>query len=68
MKPADLRPAWFEGADAVHLPAYSLLDDPLGLAGMEAIRLGRAAGARDHRGPRVQRAAPRPRPPAGAWP
>jgi sugar/nucleoside kinase (ribokinase family) len=45
MKPADLRPAWFEGADAVHLPAYSLLDAPLGLAGMQAIRLGRAAGA-----------------------
>ena len=45
LRPEDLKPAWFEGADAVHLPAYSLLDEPLGRAGMEAIRLGRAAGA-----------------------
>ena len=45
LRPEDLKAAWFEGADAVHLPAYSLLDEPLGRAGMEAIRLGRAAGA-----------------------
>ncbi len=45
LRPDDLRPAWFAGADAVHLPAYSLLDQPLGLAGMAATRLARAAGA-----------------------
>jgi sugar/nucleoside kinase (ribokinase family) len=45
LAPEDLKPAWFEGADAVHLPAYSLLDEPLGRAGMAAIRLGRAIGA-----------------------
>ncbi len=45
LAPADLRPAWFAGADAVHLPAYSLLDQPLGLAGLEASRLAHAAGA-----------------------
>ncbi len=45
LRPEDLKPGWFAGADAVHLPAYSLLDEPLGRAGMEAIRLARAAGA-----------------------
>ena len=35
--PADLKPAWFARADAVHLPIYSLLDEPLGLAGRRAI-------------------------------
>ncbi|HEU0235447.1 MAG TPA: carbohydrate kinase family protein [Candidatus Limnocylindrales bacterium] len=41
----DLRAAWFTGADALHLPAYSLLGEPLGLAGRRAIELARAAGA-----------------------
>ncbi len=45
LAPADLKAAWFAGADAVHLPAYSLLDQPLGLAGLEACRLAHAAGA-----------------------
>lgn len=45
LRPEDLRPEWFSGAAAVHLPAYSLLDDPLGLAGMAAARIGHAAGA-----------------------
>ena len=45
LRPEDLKPEWFAGADAVHLPAYSLLDQPLGLAGMAAIRLGREAGS-----------------------
>ena len=43
--PSDLKPTWFSRADAVHLPIYSLLDEPLGLAGRKAIELGRAAGA-----------------------
>jgi sugar/nucleoside kinase (ribokinase family) len=41
----DLRPAWFTGAAVLHLPAYSLLGEPLGLAGRRAIELARAAGA-----------------------
>ena len=45
LKPTDLKPAWFVRADAVHLPIYSLLDEPLGLAGRHAIELGRAADA-----------------------
>jgi sugar/nucleoside kinase (ribokinase family) len=45
LRPSDLKPAWFARADAVHLPIYSLLDEPLSLAGRRAIELGRAAGA-----------------------
>ena len=45
LTPSDLRPGWFTRADALHLPVYSLLGDPLGLAGREAVRLARAAGA-----------------------
>ncbi len=43
---AMLRAAWFRGADVLHLPAYSLLGRPLGEAGLAAIGLARAAGAR----------------------
>ena len=45
LRPEDLKPGWFKGADVLHLPAYSLLD-PLGDAGLAAIDLARAAGAR----------------------
>ena len=45
LRPEDLRSEWFAGAEVVHLPAYSLLDQPLGRAGMVAIRLAREAGA-----------------------
>ncbi len=45
LDPADLRATWFEGANAVHLPVYSLLGEPLGLAGRRAIELARAADA-----------------------
>lgn len=45
LRPEDLRPGWFAGAASVHLPAYSLLDQPLGLAGMAAAKLGHEAGA-----------------------
>jgi len=41
----DLRTDWFRRADAVHLPVYSLLGDPLGQAGLRAAALGREAGA-----------------------
>ena len=45
LKPDDLRAPWFHGADAVHLPVYSLLGDPLGMAGRRAIELAREVGA-----------------------
>jgi ribokinase len=45
LDPADLRTAWFDRGQALHLPAYSLLGDPLGAAGRRAIELARAAGA-----------------------
>ncbi len=46
LAPGDLREGWFAAVDGVHLPAYSLLGEPLGLAGRRAVELGRAAGAR----------------------
>jgi sugar/nucleoside kinase (ribokinase family) len=45
LEPGDIRPGWFDGADALHMPAYSLLGDPLGAASQRAIVLARAAGA-----------------------
>lgn len=45
LRPTDLRAAWFAGADVIHLPAYSLLGEPLGLAGRRAVAMGRTAGA-----------------------
>lgn len=45
LAPDDLRPAWFASADLLHLPMYSLLGEPLGTAGREAVRLARGAGA-----------------------
>jgi len=45
MQPGDLRAAWFTGLDLVHLPAYSLLDEPLALAGRRGVELAREAGA-----------------------
>ncbi len=45
LDPGDLRAAWFSGADALHLPIYSLLGAPLGAAGRRAIELAREANA-----------------------
>ncbi len=44
LRPEDLKAEWLEGADALHLPAYSLLDTPLGDAGMAAAAMAREAG------------------------
>lgn len=44
LAPRDLAAATFK-ADLLHLPAYSLLGSPLGLAGRRAIQLARNAGA-----------------------
>jgi sugar/nucleoside kinase (ribokinase family) len=41
LEPESLRPAWFAGADALHLPVYSLLGLPLGLTGRRAVKLAR---------------------------
>jgi sugar/nucleoside kinase (ribokinase family) len=45
LEPGDLRAGWFGGADALHLPVYSLLGEPLGVAGRRAVELARASGA-----------------------
>jgi sugar/nucleoside kinase (ribokinase family) len=49
MEPDDLKPEWFEGIELLHLPAYSLLVEPLGSAGVRAVELTRARGARGAR-------------------
>jgi len=41
----DLEPAWFSAVALLHLPAYSLLGQPLGAAGQRAIELARSGGA-----------------------
>jgi sugar/nucleoside kinase (ribokinase family) len=46
MEPRDLKPEWFDGLELIHLPAYSLLVEPLGSAGVRAVELTRARGAR----------------------
>ncbi len=45
LAPDDLRTAWFDRVELLHLPAYSLLGEPLGLAGRAAVRQARGAGA-----------------------
>lgn len=45
LEPGVLQPAWFAGVDALHLPVYSLLGLPLGLAGRRALQLAREANA-----------------------
>jgi len=46
MEPTDLKPEWFDNVDLIHLPAYSLLVEPLGSAGVRAVELARARGAK----------------------
>jgi sugar/nucleoside kinase (ribokinase family) len=45
LRSTDLRPAWFTGASVVHVPAYSLLREPILGAALGAAELARAAGA-----------------------
>jgi sugar/nucleoside kinase (ribokinase family) len=45
LDPGDLKGAWFDGAQALHLPVYSLLGSRLGEAGKRAVELARATGA-----------------------
>lgn len=44
LAPEDLRDAWWRGAGALHLPAYSLLASPLAEAALRAVVGVRAAG------------------------
>lgn len=46
MRPQDLKAEWFDGVELLHLPAYSLLVEPLGSAGVRAVDLARSRGAR----------------------
>lgn len=45
LAPADVKPAWVQAADVLHVPAYSLFAEPIGSASLEAVRLAREAGA-----------------------
>ena len=45
LSPSDLQAQWFARADALHVPVYSFLGEPLGLAGRRAVALAREAGA-----------------------
>jgi len=45
LRPEDLDPGWFEGAELLHLPAYSMFLEPLAAAGRRAVELARAAGS-----------------------
>ena len=45
LEPEDLKAEWFDDLDLIHLPAYSLLVEPLGSAGVRAVELTRARGA-----------------------
>jgi ribokinase len=42
----ELEPAWFEGADVLHLSGYSLLRTPIDTAALRAADLARTSGAR----------------------
>jgi sugar/nucleoside kinase (ribokinase family) len=45
LRAADLRPAWLRGAGVLHVPAYSLLTQPLGSAAVTAAGWAHAGGA-----------------------
>ena len=44
LQPEDLRPEWFADVDLLHVPAYSLFNEPLSLAAREAIERVRVRG------------------------
>ena len=44
LRPEDLRDAWFSGLDLIHVPVYSLLDEPLAAATRRAVSLARGVG------------------------
>jgi sugar/nucleoside kinase (ribokinase family) len=42
LRPEDLKDGWFTGLDLLHMPAYSLLGESLGLAGRRAVEMARS--------------------------
>lgn len=42
LRPSDLKDGWFDRLDLLHMPAYSLLGEPLGEAGRRAVEMARA--------------------------
>jgi sugar/nucleoside kinase (ribokinase family) len=45
LAPEAISRGWFRALDAIHLPVYSFLGDPLGQAARRAVELARGAGA-----------------------
>lgn len=45
LRPADIKAAWLKGIDVLHVPAYSLLAEPIGTAAIHAVEVARANGA-----------------------
>jgi sugar/nucleoside kinase (ribokinase family) len=41
LRPEDLKDDWFASLDLLHMPAYSLIGEPLGTAGRRAVELAR---------------------------
>ena len=49
LEPEDLKAEWFDDVQLIHVPAYSLLVEPLGSAAVRAVELTRQRGARGAR-------------------
>ncbi len=45
LEPAEIRASWLRGADVLHVPAYSLIGEPIGAAAVHAAELAREADA-----------------------
>lgn len=45
LQPGDLRDEWFARLDLIHVPAYSLMGEPIGSAARAAVARARAAGS-----------------------
>ena len=45
LRPDDLHEDWFRALDLLHLPSYSLIDEPLAAAARHALTLARGVGA-----------------------
>jgi len=45
LRPEEIRAEWFEGVTLIHVPAYSLFQDPLAMAARAAIAMARRGGA-----------------------
>ena len=45
LEAADIKPAWLRAIDVLHVPAYSLLAEPIGSAAMRAVEMARSNSA-----------------------